>query len=87
MIARPLRIDAGRAGKRSAVAAAWRRLETLRARGFAPDGAGGWIYCSADDWIRASSNFDYAWGADGPVPAEVAARLTRYVADGVGGAR
>lgn len=83
MTARPHRIDtAARSGKRRDVAAAWRRIETLRARGFAPDGAGGWTYRSADDWFLAGAGYGHAWGADGPVSAEVAARLTRYVAAG-----
>ena len=82
MIARPLRIDAGRAGKRAAVAAAWRRLETLRARGFSPDEGGGWSYRAADDWIGASGGYGYARHPDGPVDAARAAYLTRYVAAG-----
>lgn len=83
MIARPVRIDVDtRSGKRRDVAAAWRRLQYLRSRGFTPDEAGGWTYCDADNWICASSNFGHAWGADGPVPEAIAARLRAYVVAG-----
>jgi hypothetical protein len=82
--ARPVRIDTdARSGKRSAVAAAWRRIEALRARGYTVDHGGRWTYHAFDDWIGASHG--YGWRRepiDGPVDYARELQLARYVATG-----
>ena len=85
MTARPLRIDTdARSGKRRDVAAAWHRLQYLRARGYTVDADGRWTYVAIDDWIGARNG--YPWRrqpVDGPVDHLREMDLARYVATGL----
>lgn len=74
------RAAATRSGKRRDVAAAWRRLQYLRARGFRMDDAGTWSY----DWTQDLIGLDRrrTWHEDGPVSEATAEKLRAYVATG-----
>lgn len=91
MTARPLRIDTdARSGKRRDVAAAWHRLQYLRARGFRMDDAGTWSYdwtqdlIGLDRWAQDLIGLDRrcTWHEDGPVSEATAEKLRAYVATG-----